>query len=261
MAVEIHAPMAESRRGGCVEEVDARGADISRRDPPFKDFFPRLGAMRRLVGAEGSAVFSCPTMGRVGGQMPLVFHDESYGACAIKPNSAYGRLLLAHCERSVLPVAWAGPRGGEPGYGCRRATVAGLHLPEASVPGIAFPVRLGNIGNGVIVFEDADVGLTAENIFAVHRMAYRLMADLFRVEISRSTPKQNLSERELECLQWAGDGCKSEAIAERLGLSVHTVNAYLGSATAKLEFGQPDPGDRQGHPARSHRLKWRSKRP
>ena len=61
------------------------------------------------------------------------------------------------------------------------------------------------------------------------------MADLFRLEISRSTPRQNLSERELECLQWAGDGCKSEAIADRLGLSVHTVNAYLGSATAKLD--------------------------
>ncbi len=33
----------------------------------------------------------------------------------------------------------------------------------------------------------------------------------------------------------AGDGYTSEEIAEKLGLSVHTVNAYLGSATVKLD--------------------------
>ena len=31
------------------------------------------------------------------------------------------------------------------------------------------------------------------------------------------------------------DGCISESIAEKLGLSVHTVNAYLGTATTKLD--------------------------
>ncbi|MGO7623963.1 LuxR C-terminal-related transcriptional regulator, partial [Rhizobium ruizarguesonis] len=36
------------------------------------------------------------------------------------------------------------------------------------------------------------------------------------------------------CLQLACDGRISEEIADKLGLSVHTVNAYLGSATIKL---------------------------
>ncbi len=44
---------------------------------------------------------------------------------------------------------------------------------------------------------------------------------------------RTLSERDVACLPLAGDGQISEEIAERLGLSVHTVNAYLGSATIK----------------------------
>ena len=44
-----------------------------------------------------------------------------------------------------------------------------------------------------------------------------------------------MSEREIACLQLAGDGRISEEIADHLKLSVHTVNAYLGSATIKLD--------------------------
>lgn len=228
MTVEMHPCIVGSGRGGRMEEAEP--PDVGRADSAFKDFFPRLGAMRRLVGASGAAVFSCQAMGSmVGGQMSLVFHDDSYGICGIRPQSANGRLLLAHCERSLLPAIWGRQGGGLP------STVARLHLPKTEAPGLALPVRLGGIGNGLIVFEDASFDPLADSVFAVHRMAYRLMGDLFRVEIVKSTPKQTLSERELECLQWAGDGCKSEAIAERLGLSVHTVNAYLGSATAKLD--------------------------
>ncbi len=237
MTLEMHASIAQSERGGRIERIGTARADPGSTDPVFKDFFPRLGAMRRLAGAEGSAVFACPAVGSmVGGQMSLVFHDEGYGAGGIRANSACGRQLLAHCERSVRPAAWQGAGADGPSGGARhQAMVARLNLADAAVPGIAFPVRLGGVGNGLIVFEGMNVDLAAGSVFALHRMAYRLMGDLFKAEIGRSTPKQNLSERELECLQWAGDGCKSEAIADRLGLSVHTVNAYLGSATAKLD--------------------------
>jgi len=54
-------------------------------------------------------------------------------------------------------------------------------------------------------------------------------------EERKLAPTASLSEREIACLQMAGDGCISEAIAEKMGLSVHTVNAYLGTATTKLD--------------------------
>jgi DNA-binding CsgD family transcriptional regulator len=62
-----------------------------------------------------------------------------------------------------------------------------------------------------------------------------VMMDLLALEERRSVPTEGLSEREVACLQLAGDGRISDEIAEKLGLSVHTVNAYLGSATIKLD--------------------------
>ena len=61
------------------------------------------------------------------------------------------------------------------------------------------------------------------------------MMDLLALDERKSVPSETLSEREISCLQLAGDGQISEEIAEKLGLSVHTVNAYLGSATIKLD--------------------------
>ena len=55
-----------------------------------------------------------------------------------------------------------------------------------------------------------------------------------RLAFGMSVGTENLNDREIECLQLVGNGMKSEAIGEQLNLSVHTVNAYLGSATTKL---------------------------
>jgi len=59
--------------------------------------------------------------------------------------------------------------------------------------------------------------------------------DLLAADEKRVAPAETLSDREIACLQMAGDGHISEEIAERMGLSVHTVNAYLGAATTKLD--------------------------
>jgi DNA-binding CsgD family transcriptional regulator len=63
----------------------------------------------------------------------------------------------------------------------------------------------------------------------------QVLIDMLAGEERKLAPSEALSEREIACLQMAGDGCISEAIAEKMGLSVHTVNAYLGTATTKLD--------------------------
>lgn len=236
MVLDMHASLAEGERGGRIDAIARSGESAVPTESIFKDFLPRLGAMRRLVDAAGSAVYACPTMGSTaGGHMSLVLADGDYGAAGIAPHSASGRALLSHCERSVLPAVWSAAARAASRAPCQSGTTVHVELAGVPVSGLALPVRMGSIGNGLVVFEDADPHLSAGGLFAVHRMAYRLMGDLFRIEIGRNTPRQSLSERELECLQLAGDGCKSEGIADHLGLSVHTVNAYLGSATAKLD--------------------------
>ena len=236
MVLDMHSSIAEGDRGGRIEAIVRADGGKGPGDSAVKDFLPRLGAMRRLVDAAGSAVYACPAIGTLAGtHMSLVLSDGDYGMAGITSGSESGRALLAHCERSVRPAIWSPAARASAKATSPLGIVARLELEKAPVAGLVLPVRIGGLGNGLIVFEDAYSRLSAGSIFAVHRMAYRLMADIFRIEIGRSTPKQSLSERELECLQLAGDGCKSEGIADCLGLSVHTVNAYLGTATAKLD--------------------------
>jgi DNA-binding CsgD family transcriptional regulator len=101
--------------------------------------------------------------------------------------------------------------------------------------GIAFPVRLGALGNGYVIFLASSIDVSSDLIIDQHVRSCQVMMDLLALEERRSVPAESLSEREIACLQLAGDGRISEEIAEKLGLSVHTVNAYLGSATIKLD--------------------------
>ncbi|HET7413251.1 MAG TPA: helix-turn-helix transcriptional regulator [Pararhizobium sp.] len=236
MTLEAYAAIAASERGGHVEQVPRAGGG-NRRTAGLPDLVPRLSAMRRMISGESFAVFAASAAGGIaGGGLSLVLADGRDEGEGIEPGSPAARILLAHLDRSSLPLVWNAEEDGKPGQGRKdHCCLARSVMPGAVSDGIAFPVRFGAIGNGLIVFEGGALNLEAGTVFAVHRLAYRVMADLLRQEISRTAPCQSLSERELECLQWAGDGCKSEAIADKLGLSVHTVNAYLGSATAKLD--------------------------
>ncbi len=72
-------------------------------------------------------------------------------------------------------------------------------------------------------------------IIDLHGRSCQVMTDLLAADERRMLPAESLSDREIGCLQMAGDGYISEEIAEKMGLSVHTVNAYLGAATTKLD--------------------------
>ena len=56
----------------------------------------------------------------------------------------------------------------------------------------------------------------------------------FPGDCGRSDRSADLTEREVECLSWIGEGKTSDEIAIILSLSTHTVNHYLISATKKL---------------------------
>lgn len=149
---------------------------------------------------------------------------------------AYGEALIAHLDASTLPVFWEG----------RDATCAVQSpdlrsfmrcLPDRclATSGLAFPVRLGSNGNGYVVFMADHLEVASDTVLDMHLRAGQLMLDLLAADEKRIQPAEALNEREIACLQMAGDGCISEAIADKLGLSVHTVNAYLGTATTKLD--------------------------
>ena len=203
------------------------------------DFFPRLVAMQRFAHARNFAVFKSNNSGLASRRklnciIDNFATDGDIAASAIL--DSYSQALLDHLEISALPLLW---NGIEASQTAETTDFAGFvkHLKPNILPicGVAFPVRLGGMGNGFTVFVANYLDLTSEVVVDLHDRSHQLMMDLLVLDERRSGPDEMLSGREVSCLQLAGDGLVSEEVAEKLGLSVHTVNAYLSAATTKLD--------------------------
>ncbi|MFB9950143.1 transcriptional regulator VisR [Rhizobium puerariae] len=203
------------------------------------DIFPKLVAMQKNLKARNFAVFRIAGAG-LPNKRKLVCELDNWAAGAVESGSqlihGYGETLLDHIEGSLLPLVWNGSENTSFADAGEFASLT-RRLPPAIVPfsGIAFPVRLGALGNGYVTFVATSMELSSDVIIDQHVRSCQVMMDLLALDERRSVPAESLSEREIACLQLAGDGRISEEIAEKLGLSVHTVNAYLGSATIKLD--------------------------
>ncbi|RPD37701.1 LuxR family transcriptional regulator [Candidatus Liberibacter solanacearum] len=146
----------------------------------------------------------------------------------------YGDEFLFHFNSGLLPIIW---------NNMQEETIIEssgqffIRLDKGILPfaGIAFPLRLGFHKNGYVVFTAECLMLANEVIIEAHGACYQVIMGFLALFKKRSSAARNLTERETSCLQLAGDGYTSEEIAKKLGLSVHTVNAYLGSATVKLD--------------------------
>ncbi|MFQ6158813.1 transcriptional regulator VisR [Sinorhizobium meliloti] len=199
----------------------------------------RLQAMQRQINAKNFAVLR--TNGRgVPGTRKLTCVLHNWGA-ACEENARdliilYGDELLQHLDLSVLPVLWNGQgehqtaEASDFGPFTRR-----LRERKLSYSGIAFPIRLGAQGNGYVIFAGSYIDVSGEQIVELHGRSAQIMTDLLAADEKRLFKTEALSDREIACLQMAGDGHISEEIADKMGLSIHTVNAYLGAATTKLD--------------------------
>ncbi|QRM54217.1 helix-turn-helix transcriptional regulator [Sinorhizobium sp. BG8] len=202
------------------------------------DFVARLQMMQKIIGAQSFVVLrlsghGLPSTRRLTCSLHNLGHDAERHVHSLL--NAYGTALMTHLDGSLLPLLWEGA-------GDNQIAEAGLphftaRLPDKQVPysGIAFPVRLGAFGNGYVVFMGSFIDLSSDLIVDTHIKCCQILVDLLSCDEKKLLPAEALSDREIACLQMAGDGCISEAIAEKMGLSVHTVNAYLGTATTKLD--------------------------
>jgi DNA-binding CsgD family transcriptional regulator len=203
------------------------------------DFFPRLIAMQRFAHARNFAVFKLNNSGLPGRRKLSIIIDNFSSDTSITAQSildSYGDVLLEHIEISSLPLLW---NGNEDSQTAEMADFSGfvrrLKGRQLPVCGVAFPIRLGSMGNGYVVFVANYLDLTSEAMVDLHDRSHQMMMDLLVLDERRASPDDVLSSREVACLQLAGDGLVSEEVAEKLRLSVHTVNAYLATATMKLD--------------------------
>jgi DNA-binding CsgD family transcriptional regulator len=220
-----------------VGDSEARSARLSK-PQRTADAVAALQSMQKLIGAKNFAVLrvrgqGAPSARRLGCALSnWADRAELNGAALLE---AHGDGLMAHLETSMLPVVWEGDEA------CEVAATELLPFIERFPPrrlsfsGIAFPVRLGSSGSGLVVFTGDFLEIDSDVVLDIHMRSSRIMVDLLAADEKKMQPSEALNEREIACLQMAGDGCISEAIAEKMGLSVHTVNAYLGTATTKLD--------------------------
>lgn len=181
--------------------------------------------LRMILGAEGYVVCRVNRFAASNTQRITVVLS-SVDRQMRKTLSTVGPAIEAHMEWSLLPFAWS----GEDSAAAVGPFIEELSVDGAPVAGVGFPVKLGIMGNGFALFFGPDLDLAGDRVVEFHRDIYRIMRELLTLDVQRISPHQNLNDRELQCLQLAADGHKSEAIAEELSLSVHTVNAYLGFA-------------------------------
>lgn len=195
----------------------------------------QIKAMAHVIGADDYLVLRVGSLGgRSGSHVTAVLDSGETEEEGFDPLvSRLAPAVLAHMENSLMPLVLATSPLPSPLRHCTAAMPAGVVLREPDV--IAFPVKLGGLGNGLLMFFGSRLDLNGERVLDLHRRSYKVLKMLLVMDLKKSAPRQNLNDRELECLQLAGEGLKSERIAKRLSLSVHTVNAYLGAATAKLD--------------------------
>ncbi|MBX9456618.1 MAG: helix-turn-helix transcriptional regulator [Rhizobium sp.] len=215
------------------------GGKRSGRQASRADFFPRLVAMQRVAQARNFAVLKMTNAG-LPGRRKLSAMIENFAADSPVTASSivdiHGEALLEHLEASSLPLLWNGSEENQTAEMADFSVfVRRLKARLLPICGVAFPVRLGGMGNGYIVFAAGYLDLTSEAMVDLHDRSHQLMMDLLVLDERRSAPDDVLSGREIACLQLAGDGLVSEEVAEKLRLSVHTVNSYLASATMKLD--------------------------
>lgn len=224
--------------------TENRGCDAGRpgrngRAAQAAGLVTRLQAMQRQINARNFAVLR--TNGRglpAARKLTCVLHNWGTSCEEIARDliNHYGEELLQHLDHSLLPVLWDGKGEHQTAetsdFGPFTRRLKDRKLPYS---GIALPIRLGAQGNGYVVFAGSYIDASGEQLVELHGRSAQIMTDLLASDEKRPFKAEALSDREISCLQMAGDGHISEEIAEKMGLSVHTVNAYLGAATTKLD--------------------------
>lgn len=195
------------------------------------DLFPRLVTMQRQCGSKVFALLAAePHTLLKPGRLICAMQSPAGQDTVAEFVSAYEDFLLRHINASPCPLIFT-PQS-DPGGEASPAIVVSTEAGAGT--NVAFPVPLGAMGNGFVVFFDVRAGLSNDLLIDLHRKSLSVMREKLRLAFGIASGTENLNDREIECLQLVGNGMKSEAIGEQLNLSVHTVNAYLGSATTKL---------------------------
>lgn len=205
-------------------------------DRASSDLYPRALELQRRTGSSAFVVATTSAALNTAAPISVILSSgnfaREFGEAKFVEHLA--PLLALHVKRSPCPVFWQSQRDNSIIFEIPRPAQK-ISIAEADQAGVAFPVNLGNRKTGIAIFFCPSVTITRDMQLDFHRKIYQILRELIDMENKSAGRFSAMNARETECLQHAGNGLTSEDIAEHLGLSVHTVNAHLSSATSKLD--------------------------
>ncbi|KQS67763.1 hypothetical protein ASG39_05115 [Rhizobium sp. Leaf371] len=114
----------------------------------------------------------------------------------------------------------------------REAVIEEMGFREA----FFFPVHDAAGGRAVFILLSGQTDLAVEVMTDLHMICLHVYNRMVNIRgTMKERQKIDLSDREIQCLNWTAAGKTSSEIAEILGLSEHTVNHYLNHVAKKLE--------------------------
>lgn len=199
-------------------------------------FYPKVIELQKRIGAKGFVIAATSRGLNSVEPLKIIMSNSSFlrdeAANNVLKNA--GTMLASHVRKSSLPIYWAAIPENQDNIELPKPARR-VVIENAEVSGLAFPVHLGGKQSGLAIFFTPTITTTREMQIDIHRRSYLIMRELLRISSAVKTDAVSINNREAECLQFAGNGMTSDDIAVRLGLSVHTINAHLSSATTKLD--------------------------
>lgn len=197
----------------------------------------RLGSLASGIGADEFAVLLLETEG---GQRRFVPSIDSAIPGHVSRTSRYvevlGDRIMRRVVESALPFWWS----NDPTTLTASSLAACAWAEEISAPAmagsaLALPLQADRNAAGLVLFPGDRLSLRPTDLTDVHAQCLEVFALVAHVRPAATELPAQMSRREVECLKLTANGCTSEEIAERLGLSVHTANQYVTNALQKLD--------------------------
>lgn len=152
--------------------------------------------------------------------------------------------IAAVCRMTTRPFVWDAAEVAQLVHDVRhRPRVVWNMTPENGVyGGLTVPIHMPRSRTGSVGWMAREPGVDLAQKLARHgatlRLAAHCMMDLIYArraeDTDRAVPAPELSERELECLSWAGLGMTDTGIGEIIHRSPATARFHIENAVAKL---------------------------
>lgn len=226
-------PADALRRATCVTEWRAA---FYRCDSHF-EVFRLLRHLAREFGYESFIVFRAPKQGDM--KLSDITYVSSlnpdllrtFDEMELLPGSALMHSLDGATEPVFFRFDGADVQCAQP----VRPVVADLCRSFDIEEGVHFPVHCSRSRRGVVgLFGDPAEELTSTELALLLWIGSAVFDRILSLGEESVGRKPLLSARERECLRWTASGKTSAEIAVILGLSAHTVDHYVTTATQKL---------------------------